>query len=69
MTMEMVNIEYDIEKDAFIIYMGIFDENDNLVAEVSSPPFEIKDLKKMPNFKLIEKVLLDVRKDALSTLN
>lgn len=67
--MQLIDIEYVVEDDAFIIYMGVFDDDDNLVSEVSSPHFKIDDLKKMPNFNMIEKVLLEVKKDVLSTLN
>jgi hypothetical protein len=64
MKIDLVNIEYLVEHDAFEIVLGIIDDKDEIVAELVNYVY-YDDLKAMDNFDLMKPVFEEIKKEAL----
>jgi hypothetical protein len=64
MKIDLVNIEYLVEHDAFEIVLGIIDDKDTIVAELVNYVY-YDDLKAMDNFDLMKPVFEKIKKEAM----
>jgi len=64
MKIDLINVEYLVEHDAFEIVLGIIDDKDTIVAELVNYVY-YDDLKAMDNFDLMKPVFEQIKKEAL----
>lgn len=60
--MEITNVEYEIEYDTYKITIEVIDDDDTLIMRVSKS-MTLDELKEIPDYPLIEKILLAVKEE------
>jgi hypothetical protein len=64
MKIDLINIEYLVEHDAFEIVLGIIDDKDTIVAELVNYVY-YDDLKAMDNFYVMKPIFEEIKKEAM----
>jgi hypothetical protein len=66
--MDIVEVNYNVDSDDFTIVFGVFNNENEIIAEVSQK-ISLKDAKQLPNYDFIKAILEAVKQDTIKGLN